>query len=264
VQFTQLSVFISIYLFPISYLQISHFNLFLNFLPGRSIFSISNTFRPFSATVPATDGQYKVQVYEQQESTELYIANVGRFSVEDYIGWDYIDHLSSQGKNPAPNLSHSQVQTLLGKIGENKGFDIWIPRSDRSRLDWNLVPAFSCTPSLPPALDPVVEVAEQIDVMWIDRGKNRLAALFEVEHSTPIYSGLLRLNDVLLSTPQMNPKIGIASNDERKENFVRQLNRPTFKVSGLTNACTFFEYENIFNWHNRIARKIRGDYAYES
>lgn len=31
---------------------------------------------------PASDGQYKVQIYIGKESTELYIANAGRFNIE--------------------------------------------------------------------------------------------------------------------------------------------------------------------------------------
>ena len=73
-----------------------------------------------------------------------------------------------------------------------------------------------------------------------------------VEHSTPIYSGLLRFNDVHLMLPDLAIRFGIVSNDPRRALFVRQLGRPTFKASGLKEICTFFEYQNVFGWHQRI------------
>jgi hypothetical protein len=47
----------------------------------------------FAELSPASDGQYKVQVYEQDKGTELYIANAGRFNVESYLGWSSLGAL---------------------------------------------------------------------------------------------------------------------------------------------------------------------------
>src|ERR1700722_7417454 len=38
----------------------------------------------FSELQPAADGQFKAQIYQEQESTELYIANAGRFNIEGF------------------------------------------------------------------------------------------------------------------------------------------------------------------------------------
>jgi len=206
----------------------------------------------FAALSPASDGQYKVQVYEQEGGTELYIANAGRFNVESYLGWAQLESLTHTSETIVPELSHIQVQTLLGSIGSVKGFDIWIPPSDRGKLDWNLSLAFRFSKSLPPTLMPIREVAEEIDVIWVDRGGARPAALFEVEHSTPIYSALLRFNDVHLMLPTLTLRFGIVSNDCRRALFVRQLSRPTFRASGLKEICAFFEYHNVYGWHRRL------------
>jgi hypothetical protein len=159
----------------------------------------------FAELTPANDGQYKVQVYEQGKGTELYISNAGRFNVESYIGWSVLESLVKAPAVIVPELSHAQVQTLLAGIGIAKGFDVWIPIIDRIKLDWNLTIAFECAKSLPPSLTPIVAVVEEVDVVWMERGANRPAALFEVEHTTPIYSGLLRLNDVHLLLPNASP-----------------------------------------------------------
>ncbi|MGI5869221.1 MAG: hypothetical protein ACOX9C_07250 [Kiritimatiellia bacterium] len=206
----------------------------------------------FAGLSPASDGQFKAQIYEQIEGTELYLANAGRFNVESYMGWDFLESMIQPSGITVPELNHSQVQTLLGGIGIAKGFDIWIPPNDRANLDWNLTPRFRPTPELPSALMAIKAIAEEIDVIWIDRGGGTPAALYEVEHSTPVYSGLLRFNDVHLVVPSLRLRFGIVSNDDRRALFVRQVGRPTFKASGLRDFCTFFEYRNVFGWHQRM------------
>jgi type II restriction enzyme len=154
-----------------------------------------------------------------------------------------------------PELNHVQVQTLLGSIGAAKGFDIWIPSNDRAKLDWALTSPFRISNNFPSSLQSVREIAEEIDVIWMIRGGDRPTALYEVEHSTPIYSGLLRFNDVYLILPNVPMRYGIVSNDSRRSLFVRQLARPTFKASGLRECCTFFEYRNVFGWHQRLRQE---------
>jgi hypothetical protein len=209
----------------------------------------------FAQLRPANDGQYKVQVFEQAKGTEIYISHAGRFNVESYLGWSTLETLVKAPTIVVPELSHAQVQTLLGGIGVAKGFEVWIPIIDRSKLDWNLTMLFECTKTLPPSFTPIMEIVQEIDVVWMERGGNRPAALFEVEHTTPIYSGLLRLNDVHLLLRDTNMRLGIVSNDNRRSVFVRQLSRPTFQASGLAETCTFLEYANVFGWHMRVRNR---------
>lgn len=209
----------------------------------------------FQSVETAGDGQYKVQVHVQEEGTELYIANAGKFNVSDRAGWTPLEQLLELADaDKIPELSHTQVQTLLGSIGARKGFDVWIPLGDRSTLDWSMTDRFCCCESLPRGFDPVRSALQQIDVVWVKRGSGQLLSLFEVEHSTPIYSGLLRFNDVHLVAPTLKPRFNIVANYNRRDLFVDQLNRPTFKLSGLSEACSFLEYVNVFGWHKRIAR----------
>jgi len=207
----------------------------------------------FQSTTPAGDGQYKAQIFLQEDGTELYIAKAGRFNVESHFGWSELESLIDSAKlKIVPEFSHSQIQTLLGAIGAAKRYDIWIPPSDREKLDWSLVERFNYRELLPYGFEQIKNILREIDVIWIQRGSTELKALFEVEHSTPIYSGLLRLNDVHLVVPSLHPKFSVVANDDRRAIFVRQLNRPTFRMSGLSDLCTFLEYINVFGWYNRI------------
>jgi len=206
----------------------------------------------FHSIKPAQDGQFKVQVYPDSESTELYVSSAGRFNVEGYFGWNELNSLASPGiSSTASQMTHSQVQTLLGAIGFAKGNDVWFPTIDRVGLDWNLTPKFPLQGRLPQRFAAVDGILSEIDVVWIKRGSGELGALFEVEHTTSIYSGLLRFNDVHLIAPDLKPRFGVVANDARRSLFVRQLNRPTFQRSGLAELCTFMEYANVLDWHER-------------
>jgi len=206
----------------------------------------------FKAISPSGDGQYKILVYLQEEGNELYIANVGRFNVESYFGWRHVTSLIETAKlTDVPALSHTQIQTLIGSIGLSKGFDIWIPRNDRGKLDWSLTEPFECA-AIPYQFNSIENILSEIDILWIERGAGKLRALFEVEHSTPIYSGLLRFNDVHLTVANMQATYNIVSNGARRSLFVNQLRRPTFQASGLDSCCTFMNYYNVYTWHKRI------------
>ncbi len=216
-------------------------------------------FLPFSefedildAVTAASDGQIKASIFQQRDATELYLANTGRFNVEAFFGWKSLERLVERSQIVSvPEFSHSQIQTLIGSIGVTKGYDVWVPLADRNRLDWRLAPEFNCRTSLPDRYSRVIGIISEVDVMWLQRGSSELKAMFEVEHSTPVYSGLLRFNDLYLTEPNLKLRYSIVSNDERRSLFLRQIDRPTFKASGLSEICSFLEYKDVFLWFNR-------------
>ncbi len=239
--------------------QLDGFNSVICFLwdtQVEPVFVPYNEFEEvFSVLEPASDGQIKVQIYQEPDGSELYIANAGRFNIESFFGWNYLESLIDRSTIVfIPDFTHSQIQTLIGAIGINRGYDIWIPSIDKSRLDWNIAQKFECRLDLPERYFRVIDVIREIDVMWLKRGSTELTAMFEVEHSTPIYSGLLRFNDLHLIEPNLKPKFSIVSNDLRRALFLRQINRPTFRTSGLSELCNFLEYKDVYGWFNRISK----------
>ncbi|MFH1194430.1 MAG: hypothetical protein V1720_01880 [bacterium] len=210
----------------------------------------------FSSLEPASDGQIKASIFLQDDGMELYIANSGRFNIESYFGWDYLSERIDLNKiDSTPDFNHSQIQTLIGSIGLHKGLDIWIPPIDRNKLDWNYSRKFECIRDLPNRYDKIMDIISEVDIIWLQRGSSQVKALFEVEHSTPIYSGLLRFNDLHLIEPFLNPKYSIVSNDIRRALFFKQINRPTFKISGLVNSCNFLDYKDVFSWYTRLSKE---------
>ena len=210
----------------------------------------------FNSLEPASDGQYKVQVFNQPDGTEFYIAKAGRFNVERFFGWLNLDAMIDKSRLvKLPDFSHSQIQTLLGSIGTAKGYDIWIPPIDRNKLDWELTERFCCREEIPSRFEALQDVIREIDVIWMQRGASKLRAMFEVEHSTTIYSALLRFNDFYLAEPNAMAKFNIVADDVRRSLFLRQVNRPTFRSSGLAEICNFLEYRDVFGWFHRIVRR---------
>ncbi len=213
----------------------------------------------FHAAEPARDGQFKVQLISSTQSRELYIARQGRFNVEGYMGMGVLERgLTAERLRAHRSLTHPQVQTLLAGIGHKKGYSVRVPEPDIDRLDWTLTDRFRLTEDLPAGFTEVKNILAEIDVLWITSGSNTVEAVFEVEHSTPVYSGLLRFNDLLLAAPKLS-RFCIVSNDSRRTVFSRQVYRPTFKKSGLAEIVSFLEYPNVFDWHERLTKGGIGD-----
>ena len=201
----------------------------------------------------ASDGQFKAQITYGSPMGDLYLPKVGHFNVDAYGGLEALSLQDDKGASTAAShLSHWQAQTLLCGIGILKGYSVYVPPNNIETLDWSLTRRFQPIGSLPAHVTDRTRFASEIDVIWVDHKHDAIAAAFEVEHSTPVYSGLLRFNDVLLTCPGAN-RFFVVSNDSRRDLFVRQLQRPTFQRSGLSEVASFLDYANVFDWHRRLS-----------
>jgi len=86
---------------------------------------------------------------------------------------------------------------------------------------------------------------ERIDVIWLDA--KIFVAAFEVEHTTSIYSGLLRMSDLLYMQPSITIKLYLVAPDERYVKFTKEVPRPTFASSNkpLHTVCSFLPYSKL-------------------
>jgi hypothetical protein len=162
-------------------------NLFIPFQQFASYFSI---------TKPSNDGQYKTLSFFKQTGAEIYFSGIGKFSAEPYLDINNILNVS-KNKKTIPDLTHSKIQSLIGSIGISKGYNVWYPESDRSKIDFNIVSENKIIEKLPTFRREIDYIISEIDVIWLDSLEP--ISFYEVEHSTPIYSGLLRFNDILLT-----------------------------------------------------------------
>jgi hypothetical protein len=139
-------------------------------------------------------------------------------------------------------------QADLARLGEAMGFRIWIPRNDRAAVTQHWSPADGVLLDLLPLNydDATLETIEQIDVLWL-KGR-AIQRAFEVEHTTAIYSGLLRMADLLALQPNMNIALHIVAPAERREKVLSEIRRPVFSLlenQPLSKRCTYLAYEDL-------------------
>ena len=129
------------------------------------------------------------------------------------------------------------------------GFKVWIPRPDRTRVKELLQEKHreALIEDLPLNYDnTTLDTIELIDVIWLKR--RSIVRAFEVEHTTAVYSGLLRMADLLALQPNMDIRLHIVAPEERREKVFREMNRPVFSLldrGPLSDSCTFISYESI-------------------
>lgn len=166
----------------------------------------------------------------------------------------------------AEDHTHTQVQGWLRDLGVALGFDVHIAANDRARTYGGGRLADGCLGNLPPALQGIAgaDAIRLIDVLWINRDDRRVAAAFEVEHSTTIYSGIVRLLDLALggSEPLVRGLFLVAP-DAREDDVRAQLARPAFRtVSHLD--VRFLPYSELSLHREAMSRFGQGLKAIEA
>ncbi len=154
--------------------------------------------------------------------------------------------------------SHTQAQWLLATIGRKLGCRIWIAKNDHSK-EWNGKKLSDLSIQDLPNLGMGTgsqKVISLIDVLWL-KGFNQVVAAFEVEHTTSVFSGLLRLADLTALAPNLFFPLYIVAPKERLSKVRKELARPTFQTLELHKRCGFFscqklkkEADNIMRWAN--------------
>ena len=136
-----------------------------------------------------------------------------------------------RAKEMAGDRTHTEVQGWLRDLGQALGFDVWIAQNDRGRAYGGGTLCDGCMADLPPALgmSPGQEAVRLIDVLWFERPTARVVVGFEVEHTTSIYSGIVRLLDLALGSPSdATSGLFLVAPDDREEAVRAQLRRPAF------------------------------------
>lgn len=176
---------------------------------------------------------------------------------------DITDEESAQTTDTAPsgnqvgdsNASAALVRTShkmqahLADIGLAMGFQVWIPKADREPVLSEML-ADSLMESLPftqfSNAEPTLKTIEQIDVLWLS--KKTIVRAFEVEHTTAVYSGILRMADLLALQPNFHTRLHIVAPEERRKKVFQELRRPAFSVfeqGPLSRLCSYLPYEKV-------------------
>jgi len=130
---------------------------------------------------------------------------------------------------------HSEMQYHLLKIGNALNYDVITASNDRSKTYNGSKFSFISIKEFPEMDVPkeTFNTIKLIDIVWFEKGTNRIVCAFEVEKSTSIYSGILRLTDLSFSLPTHQSKLYIIIPNSREKEVKLQLTRPAVRNSNL-------------------------------
>ena len=154
---------------------------------------------------------------------------------------------------PKEASAHHRTQDTLKRLGKITGCSVWIASNDKGR-EYKGKPLgdgpLQKLPSLGLNEDAISRIS-LIDVIWIQQ-KAPVCA-FEVETTTSIYSGLLRMSDLLAVVPALKINLFIVAPKDRQNRFLAELSRPTFRKIGLSDYCRFIAIEDLEGLVNKVA-----------
>ncbi|OLS20387.1 MAG: hypothetical protein HeimC2_37390 [Candidatus Heimdallarchaeota archaeon LC_2] len=162
-------------------------------------------------------------------------------------------------KNQSDASEHTKIQYLLLNSGKSIGYDVIPAINDKSKsYQGNKFSQISLSdlPIISP--DPATQkTISLIDVMWLDNNWQMVCA-FEIESSTTIFSGILRLNDLALSLPDTRDvRFFIVIPDSRESEVVAQFKRPSLRISESISYIIFSDFCS----HYESICKLGKDYS---
>jgi type II restriction enzyme len=156
---------------------------------------------------------------------------------------------------------HAQIQIALMEIAERLGMRPFVARNDQS-IQYQgralcqrelVVTDLATVPLLSPFPD-AVRAGSLIDCIWFRDGRH-MPAVFEVEHTTGIASGLNRMLGFRELAPGVASRYVIAAPDEDRERVLQHISMPQFAPL----RAAFMPYsavEELFGLGTR--RKLKG------
>ena len=143
---------------------------------------------------------------------------------------------------------HTKIQYYLLNLGSKMGLNVWVAKNDRSKAHNNI--SFESIPQMISELptqfnNATQKTIELIDVLWL-KGKTIIAA-FEIESTTSIYSGLLRMSDLIALQPNLEIKLYLVAPDARSDKVKWEILRPTFEClpKPLSDICGFISFSDL-------------------
>jgi predicted RNA-binding protein len=170
------------------------------------------------------------------------------------------DELSRGERDGKKPREHTEIQWHLLRLGADMGFDLWVAKNDKGKSwDGKKFTSFAkLKAELPLQFDDATNrTIELIDVLWL-KG-NAIVAAFEVESTTSIYSGLLRMADLVSMQPNLTIPLYLVAPDDRRERVMTEVNRPTFsKLSPpLSEICRFISFGTLKEQIKAVGHMLR-------
>ncbi|MFT8313068.1 MAG: hypothetical protein ABF633_02295 [Clostridium sp.] len=156
-------------------------------------------------------------------------------------------HLEVENEIKEEN-EHLKVQCLLTEIGSKLGYDVFVAVNDRTKSIDGKNLEFMTLSELPKLeiAEEVIKTISLIDVIWINKDSKEIECAFEIEKTTSIYSGILRLIDLASSLGDKKYNCFLVAPDSRKKEIIAQLKRPSFKDIDCV-ALRYILFSDLYN-----------------
>eukprot|EP01012_Entosiphon_sulcatum_P064335 TRINITY_DN93132_c0_g1_i1.p1 TRINITY_DN93132_c0_g1~~TRINITY_DN93132_c0_g1_i1.p1 ORF type:complete len:432 (+),score=59.37 TRINITY_DN93132_c0_g1_i1:1158-2453(+) len=157
---------------------------------------------------------------------------------------------------------HTRWQHLLIKLGRALNYDVHVARNDRHRTCAGEAFTLLTVESLPAWGWPaeIMDTVSLIDVVWLHRETRDVVCAFEVEKSTSIYSGILRLEDLARSLTVKGAHFYLVAPEQREKEVMAQLARPAFR-NDLAEIALGYLPANEFAGHCDSLCRFGQDYT---
>ena len=170
------------------------------------------------------------------------------------------DETQQDAEEPREPKAHAEIQWLLLKLGSDMGLDVWVARNDRGRAyngrRFDKLPRLK--QDLPLQFDDATnKTVELIDVLWLQG--NAIAAAFEIESTSVIYSGLLRMSDLIAMQPNLNIPLYLVAPGSRRSKVMTEVNRPTFSRlrPPMAQMCRFISFDALRDAVAAVSNYVR-------
>jgi hypothetical protein len=171
----------------------------------------------------SVEGTYQSLIIEEEEEQESKHVGTGCAVDED-------------------TSTHTKIQWKLIQVGIEQGHDVYVAKNDVNRTYRGNKLSDGCVEeiSLTGFNESVVDIIEYVDVIWLQ--DNHIVKMFEVESTTSIYSGILRMMDFTARVPNLSVDMYIVASDEDESDVREQISRPTFQQVLGKNEHVSLEY----------------------
>lgn len=167
------------------------------------------------------------------------------------------DYIEIDENNETEVREHVKIQWYLIQLGLLHNHDVYVAINDQNteyqgeKLGKNCIEQLSIAGFSQAALD----VIKYVDVIWLNG--DYIVQMFEVESTTSIYSGILRMTDFVVQVPNLGVDMNIVA-PGGDENLVRkQMNRPTFRrIVEPSRHCSlrYISFEEVRERYDLVQR----------
>jgi len=150
---------------------------------------------------------------------------------------------------------HTEIQWQLIQLGLAHGYDVYVAQNDKNRTYEGQRLGEDCIENLNlPGFSPAAtRIIEYVDVIWLDG--DFIAKMFEVESTTSIYSGILRMTDFMMKVPNIAVDMHIVASADDEDKVREEISRPTFQhVLEPANHCSlrYLSFEEVRDTHETV------------